>query len=162
MSEEKCENCGRAVPYDEIEYGWCPECIDEVTHDNELMLEYICDFRNNYGGDMYAHDFFVNYCHGANDTEFSRSLMLVCKKHFMYMLETGSPDAAQLLTDRVNEDLSDYLEWVQKKEQRQKLSDKRAFDEAVCNALNALYKKEKSTKELAAKIDELMKERGCK
>ena len=53
MSEEKCESCGRAVPYDEIEYGWCPECIDEVTHDTDLILEYICDYRNNYGGNNY-------------------------------------------------------------------------------------------------------------
>ena len=87
MSEEKCESCGRAVPYDEIEYGWCPECIDEVTHDTDLILEYICDYRNNYGGNNYKHDFFVNYCHNANDTEFSSTLTLVCKKHFLYIDE---------------------------------------------------------------------------
>lgn len=160
MSEEKCESCGRAVPYDEIEYGWCPECIDEVTHDTDLILEYICDYRNNYGGNNYKHDFFVNYCHNANDTEFSSTLTLVCKKHFLYMLETGSNEAKCLLTEYVNESLTDYLDWVRKKDYFEKLSAKKAFDESVRDAVIAIYRDDRATKELIAKIDEVMKSRG--
>lgn len=152
MSEECCEYCGRAVPYDEIEYGWCPECIDEVTHDTELMLKYICDYRNRILKSNLEHDFFVNYCHNANDTEFSRELMLVCKEHILYEIRTGNAQTIQLLTAYMNEDLSTYLEWVQKRDKAEQITKRQQFDSAVREAINAICLNTQSSAQLDAAI----------
>ncbi len=138
MSEERCEYCGLAVPYDEIEYGWCPECIDEVTHDTGLMLKYICDSRNKILKNTLEHDFFVNYCYNANDTECSRELMLLCKENVLRDIRLGANRRAEMLTAYVNDDLSSYLEWVVKNDKAEHLTKKQEFDRAVREAIAAI------------------------
>ena len=64
-----------------------------------------------------------------------------------------------MLTEYVNESLTDYLDWVRKKDYFEKLSAKKAFDESVRDAVIAIYRDDRATKELIAKIDEVMKER---
>lgn len=138
MSEERCEYCGLAVPYDEIEYGWCPECIDEVTHDTDLMLKYICDNRNKILKNTLEHDFFVNYCHNANDTEFSEELMRLCKENVLRDIRLGANHRAEMLTAYVNEDLSTFLDWVLDKDKRDSLSKKQKFDRIVREAITVI------------------------
>ena len=116
MSECRCAYCGDEAEYDELEYGWCQECIDEVTCDTDLMLEYIEDHSNGLLKPTFEHEFFVNYCYNADDKQCSTALMLLCKYQVIKEIKLNTNGRRELLSDFVREDLSHYLEWVKKKE----------------------------------------------
>lgn len=116
MSECRCAYCGDEFEYDELEYDWCPECIDEVTCDTDLMLEYIQDHSNGLLKPTLEHEFFVNYCYNAEDKRKSVDLMLLCKYKVLEDIKLNANGRRELLSEFVKEDLSHYLDWVEKKE----------------------------------------------
>lgn len=116
MSECRCAYCGDEAEYDELEYGWCSECIDNVTTDTELMLQYIEDHSSGFLKPTLEHEFFVNYCYSAEDKRKSTDLMLLCKYKVLEDIELNANGRRELLSEFVKEDLSHYLEWVEKKE----------------------------------------------
>lgn len=162
MSEERCRHCFKAVSEEDLDYGWCTDCIDEVTHDTDLMLKYISDRKNNILGESLEHDFFVNYCHNADDREYSRELTLLCKKHILFELSLGNFNTEQMLIDFVNEDLTNYLDWVEKNKNREQISADRKFKEAIAEAVYSVYLSDESKKELFATIKRLTEERTSK
>ncbi len=116
MSECRCAYCGDEFEYDELEYDWCPECIDEVTCDTDLMLEYIQDHSSGFLKPTLEHEFFVNYCYNAEDKRKSVDLMLLCKYKVLEDIKLNANGRRELLSEFVKEDLSHYLDWVEKKE----------------------------------------------
>lgn len=116
MSECRCAYCGDEAEYDELEYGWCSECIDNVTTDTELMLQYIEDHSSGFLKPTLEHEFFVNYCYSAEDKRKSTDLMLLCKYKVLEDIKLNANGRRELLSEFVKEDLSHYLEWVEKKE----------------------------------------------
>ena len=116
MSECRCAYCGDEFEYDELEYDWCPECIDEVTCDTDLMLEYIQDHSSGFLKPTREHEFFVNYCYNAEDKRKSVDLMLLCKYKVLEDIKLNANGRRELLSEFVKEDLSHYLDWVEKKE----------------------------------------------
>lgn len=162
MSEERCRHCFKAVSEEDLDYGWCTDCIDEVTHDTDLMLKYISDRENNILGESLEHDFFVNYCCNADDREYSRELTAICKEHFLHKIRTGDFNAELILTEFVNEDLTNYLDWVEKNKNREQISADRKFKEAIAEAVYSVYLSDESKKELFATIKRLTEERTSK
>lgn len=116
MSECRCAYCGDEFEYDELEYDWCPECIDEVTCDTDLMLEYIQDHSSGLLKPTLEHEFFVDYCYSAEDKRKSVDLMLLCKYKVLEDIKLNANGRRELLSEFVKEDLSYYLDWVEKKE----------------------------------------------
>lgn len=116
MSECRCAYCGDEAEYDELEYGWCSECIEEATCDTELMLEYIQDHSNGLLNPTLEHEFFVNYCYNADDKQCSTDLMLLCKYKVLEDIKLNANGRRALLSEFVKEDLSHYLDWILKKE----------------------------------------------
>lgn len=116
MSECRCKYCGDEFEYDELEYDWCPECIDEVTCDTDLMLEYIQDHSGGLLKPTLEHEFFVNYCYNAEDKKKSVDLMLLCKYKVLEDIKLNANGRRELLSEFVKNDLSHYLDWVEKKE----------------------------------------------
>lgn len=116
MSECRCAYCGDEFEYDELEYDWCPECIDEVTCDTDLMLEYIQDHSSGLLKPTLEHEFFVDYCYSAEDKRKSVDLMLLCKYKVLEDIKLNANGRSELLSEFVKEDLSYYLDWVEKKE----------------------------------------------
>ncbi len=116
MSENRCTYCGDETEYDELEYGWCSECVDNVTTHTELMLKYIEDHNNGLLKPTLEHEFFVNYCYNAEDKEESTDLMLLCKDKVLEDIRLNANGKRELLSKFVKEDLSHYLEWIEKKE----------------------------------------------
>ncbi len=116
MSECRCAYCGDEFEYDELEYDWCPECIDEVTCDTDLMLEYIQDHSSGLLKPTLEHEFFVDYCYSAEDKRKSVDLMLLCKYKVLEDIKLNANGRRELLSEFVKEDLSHYLDWVEKKE----------------------------------------------
>ena len=116
MSECRCAYCGDEAEYDELEYGWCSECIDHVTTDTELMLQYIEDHSSGFLKPTLEHEFFVDYCYSAEDKRKSTDLMLLCKYKVLEDIKLNANGRRELLSEFVKEDLSHYLDWVEKKE----------------------------------------------
>ncbi|MDE6752745.1 MAG: hypothetical protein K2J59_08260 [Eubacterium sp.] len=116
MSECRCKYCGDEFEYDELEYDWCPECIDEVTCDTDLMLEYIQDHSSGLLKPTLEHEFFVDYCYSAEDKRKSVDLMLLCKYKVLEDIKLNANGRRELLSEFVKNDLSHYLDWVEKKE----------------------------------------------
>ncbi len=116
VSECRCKYCGDEFEYDELEYDWCPECIDEVTCDTDLMLEYIQDHSSGLLKPTLEHEFFVNYCYNAEDKKKSVDLMLLCKYKVLEDIKLNANGRRELLSEFVKNDLSHYLDWVEKKE----------------------------------------------
>lgn len=116
MSECRCKYCGDEFEYDELEYDWCPECIDEVTCDTDLMLEYIQAHSSGLLKPTLEHEFFVNYCYNAEDKRKSVDLMLLCKYKVLEDIKLNANGRRELLSEFVKNDLSHYLDWVEKKE----------------------------------------------
>lgn len=116
MSEDfRCDYCLNVTEYDELEYGWCPECTDEVTHDIDLMLEYVNTWHYGKPYPSLEHEFYVNWCYCADDKEQSNRLMLLCKHKVLEDIKLDSNNRRQALTDFCREDLSTYLDWVSEK-----------------------------------------------
>lgn len=118
MSEYRCAYCGNEAEYDELEYGWCQECIDKVTYDTDLMLEYIQNHSDGLLKPTLEHEFFVNYCYNADDKQCSTDLMLLCKYKVLEDIKLNANGRRELLSEFVKEDLSHYLNWIEKKEAR--------------------------------------------
>lgn len=112
----KCEYCKKEIEGEDSEYGWCNDCIDEVLSNIPLMLEYISDCPNNLLQNTLEHDFFVDYCFCANDTEYSQALTLLCKKRVTNEIELGNEQYKHNLLTFISDDLSSYLDWIEKKE----------------------------------------------
>lgn len=143
MDECRCAYCGDEAEYDELEYGWCQECIDEVTCDTELMLEYIQDHSNGLLKPTQEHEFFVNYCYDAEDKQESTALMLHCKYKVLEDIKLNANGRRELLSEFVKEDLSHYLDWIQKKEAEEARKKRIQFDD-LCSRVREYNEKFKS------------------
>lgn len=97
----KCENCGCEVEYDEVQYGVCVECFDEFTNDLDLMLAY---------ADKYEKDFYAEFCYGVTGDYFQEALSLF-KREIQKDISLNKKYALDFLREFCLIDTYDYIEF---------------------------------------------------
>lgn len=102
--DTRCEICLEDTAYDELEYGICMQCRDEILNDRELMLSY---------AEKNEKEFYAEWCYGAQG-DYYPELTALCKREMQRDISLEKPYALKYLCDFCKEDLSDYIDFCRK------------------------------------------------